>query len=498
MNTKVSTLAKSGNETGSPHKFDRSMGLISNFSLGFTYLSPLTGIYALFAFALALAGPPAIWWILIVAVGQMLVALTFGEIASQYPITGGLYPWSRRLWGRRYAWLAAWVYLWAMVVMITSVAEYSVTFVATLFSFELTPKTGLITASSVLLLALLLNMSGTRALAQIAKLGFWCEIIGVVALGIYLLIFHRVNDFSVLFDSMGAVGKDGGYYSAFLAASLLGLYMFFGFEACGNVAEEVKNPSRGIPMAMILSIVFGALSALVSFTGYLLAARSLPDIVSGKVADPIPLILNESLGSWGAKGFLVIALIAFISCVLSLQAALSRLIFSFARDEMLPASGFLAKLSAKSVVPNNAMLVSCAAPLLICGWVYLQPDSLNRVTAFAVIGVYFSFMMVVIAAIWQRLRGWMPGGEWTLRGWGGLINWLALTYQIAACWILAQPVAGDIPFLDRWIVLLGLGVVVAVGLVYMVLMRPYGRSSAPENDAIEHSIELRRSRETLR
>lgn len=82
-------------------QFNRSIGLISNFALGFTYLSPLTAVYSLFALAVTLAGLPAVWWILIVACGQLLVALVFGEVASQYPITGGLYPWARRLWGKK-------------------------------------------------------------------------------------------------------------------------------------------------------------------------------------------------------------------------------------------------------------------------------------------------------------------------------------------------------------------------------------------------------------
>ncbi|VTP63287.1 cationic amino acid transport permease [Leclercia adecarboxylata] len=60
-----------------------------------------------------------------------------------------------------------------------------------------------------------------------------------------------------------------------MAAALIGLFMFFGFEACGNVAEEVKNPSKKIPVAMILSIVFGAISAIISILGYLLASAKI-------------------------------------------------------------------------------------------------------------------------------------------------------------------------------------------------------------------------------
>ncbi|SMY01186.1 MULTISPECIES: amino acid permease [Brevibacterium] len=71
----------------------------ANFALGFTYLSPLVGVYSLMAVALSTGGPPSMWWIIIVACGQMLVALVFGEVVSQFPIAGGIYPWARRLWG---------------------------------------------------------------------------------------------------------------------------------------------------------------------------------------------------------------------------------------------------------------------------------------------------------------------------------------------------------------------------------------------------------------
>lgn len=469
-------------------QFNRSIGLMSNFALGFTYLSPLTAVYSLFALAVTLAGPPAIWWILIVACGQLLVALVFGEVASQYPITGGLYPWARRLWGKKYAWIAAWIYLWALVVTITSIAEYTSTFVASLFHYATSAGNMMLTSVVLLLIMMGVNMSGTKNLARVAKIGFWCEIISVIALGIYLLIFHRSQPFSVVFDSMGVLAKDGNYTTAFMSASLMGLFMFFGFEACGNVAEEVKNPGKKIPVAMILSIVFGAISAVISIMGYLLSSPDLMNIVNGKIADPIPVILNQALGETGATVFIVVAVVAMLSCILSLQAALSRLIFSFSRDNMLPGSEWMSKIS-KNSVPDNAMMVSCLLPVIICVWVYFQPDSLARITAFAVIGIYISFQMVVLAALRQRLKGWKPAGEWTVGSWGIIVNILALAYGLCGIWLLAQPAEGA-SFVDRWTVLVGLAIVIGSGLLYMFITKPFGRSSAPENDAIEYAQKL--------
>jgi hypothetical protein len=66
--------------------FKRDMSPWANFSLGFTYLSPVVGIYTVFAFALSAAGPPMIWSLLIAGVGQLLVALVFSEVVAQFPV----------------------------------------------------------------------------------------------------------------------------------------------------------------------------------------------------------------------------------------------------------------------------------------------------------------------------------------------------------------------------------------------------------------------------
>jgi amino acid transporter len=83
-------------------QFDRSMSIWDNFALGFTYLSPVVGVYTIFAGAFAAGGPPMWWSYLLVGVGQLMVCLVFGEVVSQFPKSGGLYPWARRLVGRRW------------------------------------------------------------------------------------------------------------------------------------------------------------------------------------------------------------------------------------------------------------------------------------------------------------------------------------------------------------------------------------------------------------
>lgn len=468
--------------------YHRSMSLWGNIALGFTYLSPLVAVYSLFAFSLSIGGPPSIFWIVIVGAGQLLVALVMGEVVSQFPIAGGIYPWSRRLWGKRYAWMAAWIYVWAMIVTITAVAEFGTGFVSSLLGVPVTPVTTLLFAVGLLLLALALNLGGTKVMSRVARIGLAAELTGVVALGLYLLIFQRKNDISVLFDSFGK--GDGNYLPAFVGAALVGLFMFYGFEACGDVAEEVNDPSRRVPRAMYLTIFVGGVSALMSYAGYVLAAPDLQSIVSGEDLDPIPGILESSIGIVGAKVFLVIACMAFVSCVLSLQAAASRLLHSFARDGMLPGSSWLARLSPRTKVPRNALLVASIIPMLICVVVFIRPESLLQVTAFAVLGIYVAFQAVVLAALRQRFKGWMPAGPFNLGRMGIVVNIAALVYGLIAIYLLLIPGAsGD--FVTDYIAWIGLGVVVIIGALYLFIARPDRKSSAPDGDAIEVANKMR-------
>jgi amino acid transporter len=120
--------------------FERSMSTWENFSLGFTYLSPVVGVYSVFALALTTGGPPMIWWYLIAGIGQLLVCLVFGEIVSQFPIAGGLYPWARRLVGKRWSWMAGWIYGWALFTTVAGVAVGAGPFVASVLGVTGLPR----------------------------------------------------------------------------------------------------------------------------------------------------------------------------------------------------------------------------------------------------------------------------------------------------------------------------------------------------------------------
>jgi len=207
-------------------------------------------------------------------------------------------------------------------------------------------------------------------------------------------------------------------------------------------------------------------------------------VISGKEADPIGTIFANSLGPVGSKVALVIALIAFLSCTLSLQAAASRMIYSYARDGVVVASGFLGKFSERLHIPPVATAVAVIVPALVVLLFGSSPDALTLIISFAVLAIYVAFQLVVFAALIARMRGWRPAGKWTLGGLGVVVNVAALVYGVAAAVNLAYPRTPGAPWYTNYSVLLGTGIVLGIGLLYLALANPTEHLRVPAGDAI--------------
>lgn len=462
--------------------FDRSMTTLENFALGFTYLSPVVGAYTLFDSSLHVGGAPMIWSYLLAGAGQFLVALIFGEIVSQFPIAGGLYPWARRLAGRRWAWVAAWVYVWALFTTIAGVATGAAPFLTLLLGSPQTAAFATTVAIGLIALSTLLNLAGTKLLARAAMFGFICELVGALAVGGYLLLFHRHQGLDVLVDPMNAAPA-GNYLPAFLAASLLGLFSCYGFEACGDVAEEIAEPGKRIPSAMRMTIYVGVGASVFACLALTLSVRDIRAVIAGTATHPLSDVLLDNFGAWGARGVAAVVMVSFISCVLSLQAAVSRLIYSFARDGMIMGSRSLAMLSPSTHVPRNALIVAGVVPgaMVLLGLVL--PDALTVLVSFAVAGIYLAFQMVVVAALHARWRGWKPSGEFTLGRLAWPINLAALAYGVGAIANMLWPrSATGVWYLDNAMVL-GLTVVLGLAAIYLLVGKPHLKGDAPHGDA---------------
>ncbi len=119
--------------------------------------------------------------------------------------------------------------------------------------------------------------------------------------GGWLLIAHRERNLGVLFDSFGT-GGDGSYLWAFAAAALIGVYQYYGFEACGDVAEEVPDPGRLILKAMRRTIYIGGAAAGFRVPGAgAVGWPTFPAVIAGEDTDPVSTVLNEAFGPFRSR-----------------------------------------------------------------------------------------------------------------------------------------------------------------------------------------------------
>jgi len=457
---------------GYRQRLTRALGLWSNFAVGFTYLSPLVGVYSVFDYGLAQGGPSFFWTIPLVLIGQGLVLLVFAEVASQYPIAGGIYQWAKRLVGPRYAWLSGWMYTWALLVTIASVAYPISTYAGPLFGYSVTHATTVATTVVVILACAAVNLLGVRRLAFVANIGVAAEVIGTVGLGLYLLFFHHKHGITVVLHNYGA-GGSAGYLGAFLASCLFAVWIFYGFEACGDIAEEVKDPSRKVPRAMGLTLGVGAVATVVLTLGLILAVPDFGAVISGKSADPLGDALSDALGGVGSKVALAVIVVGYVSCTLAIQAAATRLVYSFGRDGVIVGSKALSALHPTFHMPPGAIAVTAVIP---CAIAFLPSATVTRIITFAVVGIYIGFQAVVLASIIGRIRGWKPAGAFRLGRFAWPVNIAALIYGVTAIVVLSvkTPATGT-SFFDHWMVPTSVAVIAIVGLAYLLIMRPKER-----------------------
>src|SRR6478735_7611406 len=438
-------------------QLNRVLGFFSNFAVAFTYLSPMVGIYSLFILGVGTGGPAYIWLTIIPVVGMLFVALVFGELASHYPVAGALFQYSKFNVGAGYGWFVGWFYGIALLVTVASVDTGVVSYVTALFHNWFGTNWNPASHTTILLITIVLlaiqtigNTIGARVLGLIARFGVGVEILGTVGIAIILAIHGFHHGLGFLFTTQGVqhagnnpfkVGFGGSWVLAALVAVLAPVYIFYGFESAGDIAEETKDAGRQIPKAMRHALIWGGVTSII-LTGALLLALPKADPVGAAVSGNVAGILGQL--SPGMQDFLLVLIIfAFFSCGSSVQGAGSRLAFSFGRDGALPASNWLSKVHSRFRTPVNALITGALVSVLFVLLVYYQPNhnvdlgfitypahttALYSLISFAVSGIYLSFLLAVIAAIIARLRGWVPEGAFQLGKWGWTVTIIAAAY----------------------------------------------------------------------
>ncbi|GAA4101596.1 amino acid permease [Nocardioides kongjuensis] len=454
------TAPPTGGHAASHDVLNRGFGFRSALSLAFADISPIVALYAIFALGLFAAGPRFFWAFPLVLAGQMLVALVFGELASRWPYAGSVYQWARHARGTAWGWTAAWAYIWGLTLTLSTMAYAAAGFLLEALDVVEPSRLQLMAVSmGIIGLGTAANMVGRQVLKVMIIASIMCEIVGSVVLGIVLLAFHRVNPVSTLFD--GLPHADGGTLSTMLVATAFVGWAFLGFESAGSIAEEVEEPERNVPKAIVLGLLLVGTIVMFSAVAVILAIPDLPAVLTARTGDPVSATLTTQLGASIAKPLLIMFVIGFVSAFLAVQSAVSRAVYGMARDGALPGAKALSRLAGPERMPIRAIgltAVVSALFLLLAG-----SDLYNVLVNFSVLGPYIAFAVPVFAAALLRLSGRWEPGPFSLGRWGGFVTyaaavWLALEI-VNVLWPRTQP--GQ-PWYINWSMVISL---VALGIV---------------------------------
>jgi amino acid transporter len=488
-------------------QLNRVLGLFANFSVAFTYLSPMVGIYSLFALGVGTGGPAYLWLMPIPVIGMLFVALVFGELASHYPVAGALYQYSKFSVGPGYGWFVGWFYGIALLVTVAAVDTGVVGYVVSLSNnwfgttFDATKHaTILLITLGLLAIQTALNITGAKVMGRVAQFGVYVEILGTLGIAIILTIAGFHHGLGFLFSSEGVthaatnpLGLDfhGNWLTgAALIAVLAHVYIFYGFESAGDIAEETKDAGRQVPRAMRLSLIWGGIASFILVGSLLLAMPAGPNAVAQTIkGGGVPFILGE-LPSWLQDGLLLLIIFAFFSCGTSVQGAGSRLAFSYARDGALPGASRISRVNQRFKTPVNALLAGAAITVLFVLLVFPSPDhdvkigfitypanvnGLVSLVSFGVSGIYLSFLMTVIGSMVARSRGWIAEGQFRLGRWAWPVSIAGAVYLALMLVNVIAPTGLSSPrafFNLDWITLVVIFLIAVVGGLYFVVARP--------------------------
>jgi amino acid transporter len=412
---------------GYNQELKRSLGLFSSFAVAFSYISPSTGIFTLFALGLTTLGGVFIWTWPAVALGQFIVALNFAEVSSHYPVAGSVFQWTKYLASRKYSWFTGWIYLFAGILTVAAVvATLPLALIPALNGLgwhslnALSLHTQLVVALIALVVITVLNIYGVRLVALINNTGVIFEILGMFVFALILMAFHNHQGFHIVTNS-------GGIHVApntFLAAMFMSLFVIYGFDTASTLAEETRDPRRAAPKAVLFSIVGAFIIGGVFLLGALMAIPNLKSGMSGLGVGPAQIIEVNFSHPFATIYLLVVSAAIFVCC-LSILAATIRLCFGMARDNQLPASRTLARVAPSLHTP----VWSCVTIAVASAVPFIEYAGVTTIAIAATGMIYLSYFLGNLVILRARARGWPKvSAPFRLGRWGMLINILGLLY----------------------------------------------------------------------
>ena len=361
------------------------------------------GVYAIIGEAAGVAGPGLWLSFLFAALIASFTGLSYAELSSIQPTTASEYYYVRQGFNRRMAFLIGWIINIVDIIAIATVAVgFSGYFVAlffpgamgsVLFSFYPLIITPVVLIAMLAIVAMaLINYIGIEQSASVNVMLTLIEVAGlllIIAIGV------------VYFGNGGAapdlLEMPLGLSGLFGAIALV-FFAYIGFEDLANLGEEVVEPRKNIPKAIVYSLI---ITTIIYLLVAVVAVSVVPWDELGSSHEPLTIIAETVLGSEAGIVLSFIALFATINTILIMITAASRFMYGMAKDRILPS--LLKVVGEKRRTPYKAIIV-----VAIISCLFALVKDIGTLAEMTTLGVFVVFAMLNASLIRMRLRDDLP------------------------------------------------------------------------------------------
>ncbi|AMW81718.1 Amino acid transporter [Pseudomonas yamanorum] len=434
-------------------RLQRTLSLGSVVLFGIAYMTPIIVLGTFGILAQSTAGMvPAAYLAALVA--MFFTAMSYGRMASAFPVAGSAYSYVRKAISPKLGFIAGWAVLLDYLFLPMAIWLIGAAYLHS--AFPAVPQwvwvLAFIGVTSVINIIGLKLANGINALLMLVQ---FLVLIAFVA----LCIHYIGGDASKPLWTITPFFNGQMQMPLIMSGAAIACYSFLGFDAVSTLTEETRDPRRTIPRAIMLITLIGGL-IFVGVSYFVQIAH--PSFEFTDVDSAAYEIARNIGGDLFVSIFLIGLIVGQFASGLSAQASGSRLLFAMGRDGVLPKS-FFGTLHARFGTPVNSILL-CAVVALLA----LRLD-VTTSTSFINFGAFLAFSLVNLSVIFHY---WIGAKQ---RGLRELVLFVVFPTigLVADLWLMVS--------LDHLAIYLGLSWL-AIGLVYLGFLTRGFSQQPPEMD----------------
>ncbi|KAI5809786.1 choline transporter [Peziza echinospora] len=427
-------------EMGYVPELRRNFSTLTLLGIGFSLTNSWFGISASLVTGISSGGPiVTVYGIAWIALVNGCVGITLSELASAMPNSGGQYYWAQELappeWANFLAYCTGAIG-WAGGVFTCASTALAISS-GLMGMIQINNPTLVIERWMVWVtyqifnfIAFLFNCYG-RILPTVGSVFMYISLCSFTVITITVLAKSKTKQSArfVFADFRNETGWASGGM-AFIMGLINPNWSFSCLDSATHLAEEVLNPERVIPIAIMGTIAIGFITAFSYSIAMFFSMDDLPAMVNTPTLVPILELYRQAVGSVaGATGLEFLICLTGLGCQIACQTWQARLCWSFARDRGLPGSRYWSQVNKTMGIPFKAHCMSSIL-VAILGTLYIgSVTAFNSMCTACIVLLYISYSIPVICLLMKGRNNIKHGPFW-LGKFGYFANIVTLAWSL--------------------------------------------------------------------